>query len=131
MYSNSRIVVAQCRAFSFIEVMFVILIIGLLAGAVAMKVGGYMDKAKLNRAKSDIAVMINAIESHYAESGQYPSNDEGLGILPIKNTNDPWGRPYQYNHPGRSEPYEVICYGADGREGGDGANSDITSEMLE
>ena len=44
---------------------------------------------------------------------------------------DPWGRPYQYNQPGRDgEPYEVICFGADGREGGTGGDADITSSDL-
>ncbi len=117
--------------FSFIEIMVVVVIIGLLAGAVAIKVSDYVDKARLNRAKSDIATIVNAIESYYADQGSYPSNEDGLEVLPVKKTNDPWGRPYQYNQPGRSEPYEVICYGADGREGGQGADADVTSETLE
>ncbi|QNN23146.1 prepilin-type N-terminal cleavage/methylation domain-containing protein [Planctomycetales bacterium ZRK34] len=118
------------QAFTFIEVMVVVVIIGLLAGAVAIKVSDYVDKAKLNRAKSDIATIVNAVESYYADRGQYPSNEDGLGVLPIKSATDPWNRPYQYNNPGRNEPYEVICYGADGREGGEGPNTDITSENL-
>jgi len=41
---------------------------------------------------------------------------------------DSWGHAYQYNCPGRNnEPYEVICFGADGREGGVGADADIYS----
>ena len=40
---------------------------------------------------------------------------------------DPWGHPYQYNSPGSAGPYEVICYGADGREGGEGVDLDISS----
>jgi general secretion pathway protein G len=118
------------QAFTFIEIMVVVVIIGLLAGAVAIKVGDYVDKAKLNRAKSDIATIVNAVESYYADRGAYPSNEDGLGVLPIKGATDPWGRPYQYNQPGRNEPYEVICYGADGREGGEGPNRDISSETL-
>ncbi len=117
--------------FSFIEVMVVVVIIGLLAGAVAIKVSDYVDRAKLNRARSDIATIVNAVESYYADTGAYPSNEQGLSALPIKNTKDPWNRPYQYNQPGRSEAYEVICYGADGREGGDGADRDISSDSLE
>ncbi|MBI1368404.1 MAG: prepilin-type N-terminal cleavage/methylation domain-containing protein [Planctomycetes bacterium] len=122
---------ARQAGFSFIEVMVVVVIIGLLAGAVAIKVSDYIDKAKLNRAKSDIATICNAVESYYADKGAYPSNDQGLGVLPLKNLKDPWGRDYQYNTPGRDEPYEVICYGADGREGGEGANADISSESQE
>ncbi len=117
--------------FSFVEVMIVVVIIGLLAGAVAIKVSDYVDKAKQNRTRSDIATIMNAVESFYADKGRYPGNDEGLAVLPLKNTKDPWGRPYQYNQPGRNEPYEVLCYGADGREGGEDANQDITSENLE
>ena len=117
--------------FSFIEVMIVVVIIGLLAGAVAIKVSGYVDKAKRNRARSDIATIVNAVESYYAENGRYPNNDEGLTLLPLKSTSDPWGREYQYNQPGREEPFEVICYGANGREGGDGADGDISSAQLE
>ena len=121
----------RCKGFSFIEIMVVVVIIGLLAGTVAIKVGHYIDKAKGNRARSDIATIVNAVESYYADNGRYPTNDEGLSVLPIKNTKDPWARVYQYNQPGRSEPYEVICYGADGREGGDNADTDITSADLE
>lgn len=121
----------RCTAFSFLEIMVVVVIIGLLAGAVAIKVSDYVDKARLNRAKSDIAVIVNAIESYYLNEGNYPTNEDGLADLPIDKAKDPWGRPYQYNQPGRNEPYEVICYGADGREGGEDADGDISSETLE
>ena len=40
---------------------------------------------------------------------------------------DPWNHPYQYNVPGRNGAYEVICFGADGRAGGTGADQDIVS----
>ena len=53
-----------------IEVMIVVVIIGLLAGAVALKVGDYTDKAKLNRAKSDIETIVSAVETFYAEKGR-------------------------------------------------------------
>jgi general secretion pathway protein G len=119
------------RGFSLVEIMVVVVIIGLLAGAVAIKVGDYVDKAKTNRAKSDIATIVNALETVYADKGRYPSNEEGLASLPLKNFTDPWERPYQYNQPGRSGPFEVISYGADGVEGGEGPNADIASWHLE
>jgi len=116
--------------FSLIEVMVVVVIIGMLAGAVAIKVTGYMDTAKINRAKSDIATIVDAIEAYYLSNSRYPSNDEGLENLPLKNRKDPWGRPYEYNSPGRDEPFEVISFGADGREGGQDINADIYSWQL-
>lgn len=117
-------------AFSLIEIMVVVVIIGLLAGAVALKVSGYIDTAKVNRAKSDIATIVDAIEAYYLSNSRYPTNEEGLEKLPLKNTSDPWGRIYEYNSPGKSEPFEVFSFGADGREGGDGINADIYSWEL-
>ncbi len=120
------------RGFSFLEVMVVVVIIGLLAGAVAIKVGDYIDRAKINRAKSDISTIINALETYYMDQGVYPSNEQGLRVLPIKNIKDPWSHPYQYSNPGRSQdvPYEVISYGADKREGGEDMAADISSASL-
>jgi general secretion pathway protein G len=115
------------HAFSLVEVMVVVVIIGLLAGAVAIRVHHYMDKAKSNRARADIATIASALETFYAEKARYPSNEEGLAILPITTLKDPWGHPYQYNQPGRDHPYEVISFGADAREGGEGQDADIVS----
>lgn len=119
------------RGFSFIEIMVVVVIIGLLAGAVVVKVGGYMETAKTNRAKSDIATIVDAVEAYHLQNGRYPTNEEGLKNLPLKNRTDPWGNAYEYNCPGHTEPFEVVSFGADGREGGDGADADISSAQLE
>lgn len=128
-----------CRkAFSLVEIMVVLVIIGLLAGVVTINVRHFMIKGKQNTARMEISNICQAVESFYATFGRYPSNEEGLAVLtqtsdklPEKLLNqmpsDPWDKAYQYNQPGRSEPYEVICFGADGREGGEGADGDIVS----
>lgn len=118
------------HGFSLIEVMVVVVIIGMLAGAVALKVGGYMTTARANRAQSDIASIVDAIEAYHLTHSRYPSNEEGLSVLPLEKTNDPWGRPYGYNRPGQEGPYEVFTLGEDGREGGEGADADIYSWQL-
>ncbi|WP_428387995.1 type II secretion system protein GspG [Mucisphaera sp.] len=116
------------RGFSLIEVMVVIVIIGLLAGAVALQVTGYMDSAEINLARSDITTIMDAVELYRLENKRYPTNEEGLSVLPIDNRNDPWGNPYEYNSPGPSgEPYEIVTYGSDGREGGESTAADIYS----
>ena len=117
--------------FSFIEIMVVVVIMGLLASAVTVKVVGYMETAKINRAKSDIATIVDAVEAYHLQNGRYPTNEEGLKNLPLKNRTDPWGNPYEYNCPGHLEPFEVVSLGADGRPGGDGADADICSWLLE
>jgi general secretion pathway protein G len=129
------------RGFSLVEIMIVIVIIGLLAGAVTLNVRNYLHKAKQNTARQEIATLCNALETFYSEFGRYPTNEEGLDLLTKPNDRfpeplihglpvDPWGRPYQYNQPGRNGPYEVICFGADGREGGGGADADLVSWQL-
>ena len=126
------------RAFTLVELMVVIVIIGLLAGAVTLGVRSYLVAGKQNVAKMEIANICQALETFYSAYDRYPSNDEGIELLAkpgerfvdgllSKVPRDPWGRAYQYNQPGRGRPYEVICYGADGREGGVGADQDITS----
>src|SRR5207247_1646393 len=81
----------------------------------------------------EIATICTALETFYTAYGRYPSNDEGLSILTKKTEKfpdpllaqvpvDPWSRAYVYIQPGRGHAYEVICLGADGREGGEGAD---------
>jgi general secretion pathway protein G len=115
--------------------MIVVVIIGLLAGAVTLSTRHYLDRAKGNRAKTDIATFRSAIETFYGEEGRYPTTDEGIEALVPEYIDqlrqDPWGRPYQYVQPGRTAPYEIICYGADGRAGGEGADADIGSAAAE
>jgi general secretion pathway protein G len=71
---------------------------------------------------------VAAVEAYYLANSRYPSNEDGLKNLPLKNRVDPWGTPYEYNSPGqKGEAFEVISFGADGREGGEGINADIYS----
>src|SRR5262245_58991684 len=64
------------KAFSLIEVMIVIVIIGLMAGIVTYATSNYLDKAKRNRAKADISVYTGAVDSFYLDQGRYPDNRE-------------------------------------------------------
>jgi general secretion pathway protein G len=75
--------------------------------------------------------------------GRFPSTEEGLIAL-VSNPgnleswqgpylkksevpNDPWKRPYIYRCPGQYGDYDLFSYGADGAEGGEEENADITS----
>jgi general secretion pathway protein G len=126
------------HGFSLIEFTVVLALIGLLAGIVTIGVRPMLTRGKQNAARAEIASIRQALEQFYSVYGRYPTNEEGLAVLrkptdrisePLltQDPKDPWGRAYQYNSPGRNEPYEVICFGADGREGGGGADSDIVS----
>jgi general secretion pathway protein G len=128
----------RSRAFSLIEFTLVLALIGLLAGIVTFSARAVMTRGKQNAARGEIATICTALETFYTAYGRYPSNDEGLSILTKKTEKfaepllaqvpvDPWSRAYVYIQPGRGHAYEVICLGADGREGGEGADADIVS----
>ncbi|MEM8736895.1 MAG: type II secretion system protein GspG [Planctomycetota bacterium] len=118
--------------FTFIEIMVVVVIIGLLAGAVALKVSGNVAQARQNRAKSDIATIVTAVETYRLNHARLPTNAQGLSVVSIESNTDPWGRGYQYNIPGPDgNDFEVVSYGADGRPGGEDEDADIVSWALD
>jgi general secretion pathway protein G len=110
----------------------------IVAGIVTVSVRPLMLRGKQNAARAEVGNIAQALEAYYGVYGQYPTNEQGLAVLRRKTDKlpeplltqdpiDPWGHAYQYNAPGRDGPYEVICFGADGREGGSGADKDIGS----
>jgi len=131
----------KAPAFSLVELMVVLIIIGLLAGVVTINTRSYLLKARQHTARQEIATFVTALSTFYATYGRYPTNEEGLAALtkasekipePLLDGKlvDPWGHQYQYNCPGSKSAFEVISYGADGREGGDGVNADVSSDNL-
>ena len=86
-------------------------------------------------AAADLSVLRGAVDSFYLDKGRLPDNREGLGVLAPGFVQalpkDPWGNAYQYIAPGRGGvAFEVITYGKDGREGGSGADADLSSANL-
>ena len=87
--------------------------------------------------------LAGVLDLYRLETGSYPSEDEGLAVLfdrPVNAANwngpyirnrdsltDPWGNPYGYRYPGEHGEFDLYSLGADGREGGEGENQDITS----
>jgi len=127
--------------FTLLEIMVVVVIIGLLAGLVTVRTRSYLSVSRQNAAKAEIAKMVDALDAFYAVHHRYPTNEQGLAALTEKTAKfpdgllskvptDPWGNDYVYNCPGRIRPYEIISYGADGREEGENENADIISDQL-
>lgn len=123
------------RAFSLIEVMVVVVIIAMLAGIAGFSMSGYTDRGRKTKAKADLAVIAGAIKSYYGEHGRYPDPSDGIeSLVPDyleQSIVDPWGNAYQYELPGENGPFEVICFGADKRDGGDGIDADFTNWSMD
>ncbi len=131
------------RGFTLVEMLVVITIIALIMALVGPRVLNYLTDAKIKTAKIQIASFENALDLYYLDANRYPSTSEGLRALVERpggtavwtgpylkgNTvpNDPWGKPYVYRSPGEHGPYDIMSYGADGQQGGTGADGDITS----
>ncbi len=130
---------SQRRALTLVELMVVVVILGILATTVTISVRDYLVSGKRNAAKQEISQIVAALELFYIENDRYPTNEEGLallrertdqhpdGLLRGGDLNDPWGHPYEYVYPGRHGTFDLVCYGADGVEGGSGADADLNS----
>jgi general secretion pathway protein G len=81
------------RGVTFIELMLVVCIIGIVSGIAIPAYTSYEDKVNAAKAVADMNGMVLLIEKFYAENNRYPNslNEIGKGGL-----RDPWGRAYGY-----------------------------------
>jgi general secretion pathway protein G len=130
--------------FTLIELMVVIVILAILTTIVAINVMPSGQKAKITAAKADISQLEGALNLYKLNYDSYPTTAQGLQALVSppagvdaskyqkggyiqKLPPDPWGRPYLYASPGQHGEADVWTLGADGKEGGEGADADIGS----
>ena len=133
------------KGFTLLEIIVVVFILSLLAAIVAPKIIGRTDDARIAEAKVQIKNLETALKLFKIDNGFYPSTEQGLaslaekpavGQIPQKYREggyleqrripaDPWGNPYIYISPGLYGDFDIISYGADGKEGGEGKDADI------
>ncbi|BBG66535.1 general secretion pathway protein G [Hydrogenimonas sp.] len=136
------------KAFSLLELMIVIIILGLLSALVLPNLIGKAESAKRKLVCIQMKNIEEALKSFKFDNGIYPTTEEGLEALlknpdPEKYTNysptgylesrhlpkDPWKHRYIYINNGGE--IELISLGADGKEGGEGDAKDITLKECE
>jgi len=134
---------ARESGFTLIELMVVLVIIGVLAALIVPNVLERADDARTMAARTDVNNLMQALKLYRLDNQRYPTAEQGLAALVAKPTsgpipgnwkpyidklpNDPWGRPYQYLHPGLRGEVDVLSFGADGQAGGEGKDADVGS----
>lgn len=133
---------SRMAAFTLLELLVVVAIIGLLAGYVGPKYFGQLGKAEVKAARAQIDAMEKSLDQYRLDVGRYPSTEQGLNALvtqPAGATKwagpylkkgvplDPWGKPYHYKSPGEHGEVDIFSHGRDGTPGGSGEDADITN----
>ncbi|MFZ5570404.1 MAG: type II secretion system major pseudopilin GspG [Thermodesulfobacteriota bacterium] len=144
---RTRWVAVDNAGFTFIELMVVIVILGILATIITVNFMEAPDEARQNKARMDIVALESALKLYKLDNGMYPTTEQGLlalvemptvGVLPKKwrrggylekrsVPKDPWENDYIYLSPGLQGDYDIISYGADGAVGGEEFNKDISN----
>jgi len=139
------------RGFTLIEIMVVIIILGILASYVAVRLTGQTEEARRTQARVQIEAFETALELYKLDNGSYPSTEQGLqalvdlptvGDLPRKwreggylqkgnVPKDPWGNDYIFLSPGLHGDFDIMSYGDDGGPGGEGKDKDVNNWELE
>ena len=127
------------RGFTLVELLLVLVILALIAGLVLPGIIGKAEGAKVRAASSQISRISMSVESFYLDTGSSPGSLSDLVNEPsgangwngpyIRNSilKDPWGREYQFRNPGEHGDFDIYSYGADGQQGGEDNDADITS----
>jgi general secretion pathway protein G len=146
--NNSRFQIRNRRTagFTLVELLLVLVILGILAALVIPKFAGRGEQARQTAARTQIAAFATALSAFEVDNGYYPRGKDGLQALIVQPSdatgwrgpyleekggipNDPWGRPYLYECPGKRNPnsYDLSSMGFDGKEG---TEDDITNWQL-
>ena len=126
---------AAQRAFTLVEILVVVAIIGLLAGLFFTNVEKIFGGAQESLVRVFVRDSFKTTLVRYKiDMGDYPSTAEGLAALltaPSSGADhwhgpyvdkiplDPWGEPYQYRYPGTHNKgsYDLFSKGPDKTEG--------------
>jgi len=122
--------------FTFLEIMFVVVIIGILLSLVGPRLVGKTKKAKISAAEAQIKNFKTSLNAYELDIGEFPNTSQGLKALierPSEVSEDDWQGPYMdeipkdpwnnefvyKNPPEHSRDYDLYSFGPDRQEGTD------------
>jgi general secretion pathway protein G len=118
-------------AFTLVELLLVLVILGILAAIVIPKFSGRTEQAKEQAAVTQISTFRTALDAFEVDNGYYPKNLADLIAKPRDAQNwrgpylqsdtipkDPWNSDYVYKYPGTHNPssYDLSSAGAPGTD---------------
>ncbi|MCB9844660.1 MAG: type II secretion system protein GspG [Phycisphaeraceae bacterium] len=144
MTPSSGRLVSWRRAMTLVEVLAVVVILGLLAGTLAVGFSGAFAKGKHELTRTQLGLIAGKLEAYHIEFGAWPDPGVGLDALtdgrasprasyymPSDQLLDPWGRRFELIVPGpNGHPFEVVSLGADGLPSGEGEDADLSTVSL-
>lgn len=137
------------NAFSLMEMMVVLFIIGLILSLMGPQIAKFFGKAKVSGTKAILSQLKSSILEYNMDIGHFPKRDEGGLNALMEAPSRPeiaqkWSGPYTkedflrdkwdndiiYNCPAEKykdkfKNFEVISYGKNGEEGGTGEDADL------
>jgi len=125
--------------FTILEIVIVFILLAGIMAFVGPKIFEQMGRAKSQEAKIRIQDLSGRIEMYKLEVGRYPENLQALVKQPpgvdkwngpyAKDTDlkDAWGNDYRFTTPGQGKGFDLVSLGADGKEGGEGENRDVSN----
>lgn len=135
------------KGFTLIELLVVIVILSMLATVSVPRLYKAIARSKKDLAKTKLSVIEQAIERFATDCGRLPADSELLEELItvpedldeskwegpyLKRSQllDSWGNPVLYREVGEINPghFDLISFGADGEEGGEGDAADIFND---
>jgi len=112
------------KAFTLMELMVVIIILGLLAAFVLPSITGKSDEAKVKLTCVQMKSISQAFKMYKIDNSVYPTTEEGLGFLvkekyfeDNKEPLDSWKSKYIYVND--ENKIDIISFGPNKKEGGD------------
>ena len=112
------------NAFTLLELMVVILILGLLASFVLPKLTGKSEEAKVKVVCIQMKSISQALKMYKVDNSMYPSTSQGLKELSKKDyfedgkiPKDSWKKEYIYTLD--DDKFEIVSFGPNKKEGGD------------
>ena len=143
-----NIAIESQKGMSLVEILIALTLMGIAGTFVAGKIYERLEQGQVDSAKIQLRNLGDRVKEFKRFCSYYPTTDQGLDALIEKPTGgrecnryppgglidggkipkDPWDFEFVYESDGKA--FDIKTYGADGAEGGEGVDADISLKDL-